>query len=239
MIKRPFVLLFVAVGIIVAGLTLLCFLSPREPVYQGKRLSVWLEGFDSSYHEASQAIRAMGTNAVPWLIRELRHKDSAFKSRLMQLAGKQSLIKFDDRQTYRRRMRAIAACEALGPAAKRAIPSLTELFNNPKLGVDDRAAFALARMGPEAIPPLTQALTKGRLFAQIFAAAALRVGRFDSEEVVAALVKALNDKHPSVRREAANTLAEMPNRPAVAVPALIELLQDTNADVRMAAARAL
>src|SRR4051812_21602182 len=57
----------------------------REPSYQGEPLSFWLsraveKGFDEDNPEVircREAIRAIGTNAVPMLLRILRAKDSA------------------------------------------------------------------------------------------------------------------------------------------------------------------
>src|SRR4030095_15746165 len=68
-----------------AGLILIVLLlpAPREPVHQGKPLTEWLGGFDHNYestnYSASRAaIRAMGTNALPFLIRYLRAKDPPY-----------------------------------------------------------------------------------------------------------------------------------------------------------------
>src|SRR5213594_4275496 len=69
---------------------------PSEPVYQGKHLSQWLWEFDMSNSllepdrgkKAEEAIREMGTNAVPFLVRELRVRDSRLKIRMLKLIPK-------------------------------------------------------------------------------------------------------------------------------------------------------
>jgi hypothetical protein len=49
-------------------------LRQREPVYQGKPLSVWLEGYTSrsarlrGVQKAKEAVRHAGTNALPMLL---------------------------------------------------------------------------------------------------------------------------------------------------------------------------
>jgi hypothetical protein len=64
----------------------------REPVYRGKRLSVWLEQqgtnhFWARYSELDKqgqtAIRQIGTNALPMLLERLRARDTRFKQLLI------------------------------------------------------------------------------------------------------------------------------------------------------------
>jgi len=71
-------LLLLGFGVAMA-VVLLCTLSNREPEYQGKRLSAWFKQYYRSgqhsrqwkdqHDEAAQALRAMGTNAVPFLLK--------------------------------------------------------------------------------------------------------------------------------------------------------------------------
>jgi hypothetical protein len=70
----------------------------REPVYQGKRLSSWLiasvtNGTPEAQAQAYAAVRQVGPNALPTLLRMLRAKDSRLKAELMALADKQHVIK--------------------------------------------------------------------------------------------------------------------------------------------------
>ena len=55
------------------------------PVYNGKPLSVWADEVLALNHLANvvdtnppavQAVRAIGTNAIPWLLADLRHRSS-------------------------------------------------------------------------------------------------------------------------------------------------------------------
>jgi len=71
----------------------------REPVYQGKPLSGWLEGYDSpknqqSWRQTDEAIRQIGPKAIPTLLQMLRVSESApWKQKLLALAYKQHFIK--------------------------------------------------------------------------------------------------------------------------------------------------
>jgi hypothetical protein len=74
----------------------------REPVYSGKRLSVWADefrtlgritNFANTNHPQVQAMRAVGTNAIPWLVGELR-KPLPLGWQLNHLLDKQRVIKY-------------------------------------------------------------------------------------------------------------------------------------------------
>src|SRR5437899_940581 len=73
-------------------------LRPREPVYQGKRLSEWLADLNCAgrgqiNQEAENAIRQIGTNALPFLVTDLCTLDSSCKLGLMRWYNKWSPIK--------------------------------------------------------------------------------------------------------------------------------------------------
>jgi hypothetical protein len=67
--------ILVMTAAVVAVLVIRSF-SSSEPAYRGKRLSAWLEdfqdGFELASPEAKEAIRVIGTNAIPILMSELR-----------------------------------------------------------------------------------------------------------------------------------------------------------------------
>jgi len=77
--------------------------SSREPSYEGKPLSAWLleyDKFDEAYEPSAppqpwphDAVRHMGTNAIPWLLKSLRKKDSRLEMAMMKLAKQQSIFK--------------------------------------------------------------------------------------------------------------------------------------------------
>lgn len=148
-----------------AGALALALLIPREPSYQGRRLSVWLRGFESEVLEtrcqSAEAVRHIGTNALPLLTARLRHppqiQEPQWKQKLRALLSKQSFLKTNLPRPTSDRTEALAALDALGPAAKDAVPAVEALLHeNPP---DPRAPLVLARLGPNAIPALTRALT--------------------------------------------------------------------------------
>ena len=143
-------------------------LPDREPTWQGRTLGAWLRDFDADKPEirasAVDAIRQIGTNALPLIIQRLQHPDSrapskilALKLKLLELLTKQSLVKIQFRPGASPRHQALAAIDALGPAAANALPALEKLLHeNPP---DPRVPYLIARIGPEGLPLLRQALT--------------------------------------------------------------------------------
>jgi len=66
---------------------------PREPVYKGSRVTEWLQARDQyRREEAEEAVRQIGSNAIPSLIRMLQAKDSFLRAKFVELVGKQEFI---------------------------------------------------------------------------------------------------------------------------------------------------
>ncbi|MBU6401076.1 MAG: hypothetical protein KGS61_12205, partial [Verrucomicrobia bacterium] len=137
-------------------------LLPREPVYQGRPLSQWLADLDPDQPKevrahAHEAIRQIGTNAIPVLMEWFRARDSRLKLRLMELSRKQHLLHLHFTSAHDRCRRAYRACRILGPAAKPVIPGMIELLNDTR--TTPTAGNVLVLFGTDAIGPLAQALT--------------------------------------------------------------------------------
>src|SRR5438105_3314 len=56
----------------------------REPEYGGKRLSEWLGAYEASpSDEAQVAVRRIGTNALPWLLRWCGYEPPPWRGKLL------------------------------------------------------------------------------------------------------------------------------------------------------------
>lgn len=85
----------------IVGVMMWEVLREREPVYQGKSLSQWLEEYNQNFlflnspirAQAKSAVGQIGTNALPILLEWTAKKDSILKKELMALAKRQSLVK--------------------------------------------------------------------------------------------------------------------------------------------------
>lgn len=239
--KRIFIGLLVAVVAVLAGEVVNALL-PREPVYEGRPLSAWLEDLDSDKPReirahARKAIGQIGTNAIPLLMDWFRARDSRLKTRLMELADKQRLIKIHFTPAQDRCRRAYRACRILGPVAKPAIPELIELLRDTR--TTPTAGNVLVLFGADAIGPLTGALTNQNINIRYSAACVLGLFRGGAAAAVPALIQSLKDEDYRMRLVAALSLDEIHEGSAVVVPALITNLDDRDAFVRRVTAEAL
>jgi hypothetical protein len=225
-------ILLAAIVVVAMGVLTWFLIRPREPVYDGKPLSVWLQRYgDLNYdtvseqlwhREADEAVRKIGTNALPLLLELLEAKDSKFKLKMKEIAGKQSIVKFHFTTAETRQRMALEAFRVLGPAAKPAIPELAEiLVREPTM-----AAPALSAIGPESIGTLTNALasTNGEIriavvivleqYAdKVYQAPEGKLSpedllrfRADATRIVPALERCTNDPDGNTREQALETL---------------------------------
>jgi hypothetical protein len=155
---------FIALSVLLLTVAFGLFLAvwPPEPSYNGRPLSKWLDDLTVNRSEArsqaADAVRQIGPKAVPFLIPRLkREEDPPWKIKLIGLVSRQSVLKVHFVPASARRFQAVLACDALGPAAKDALPTLEKMFYGNPHYLD--AAFIMADIGPEAIPSLTKGLT--------------------------------------------------------------------------------
>jgi HEAT repeat protein len=224
-------------------------LREREPLYQGKRLSVWLEiAYKAKWSrthwpdnerpeqartQAMHAIRHIGTNALPVLSERLHAQDTALKQVMMTWAQKQNLVPFHFKSADQRRWAVVGGYEALGPLARAQVPSLMDtLTNDPSPSVRQAAANALGYVGPEArvaAPALFRATkdTDSRVRTLAFEA----LGRIlpDPQRTIPVLVAGLDDLCLNVEEAAAIGLGEYGPEARAAVPALVAMLATNNA----------
>jgi HEAT repeat protein len=233
---------------------------PREPSYKGRALSDWLALLDDGEYDmrqmlfgrptastedqlqAQEAIRHMGAEALPDLLVMLQTKDPELQVRNQNAKDlRERLVQFWTslwRHHYtgllaaaRVRHRASLGIAALGSSARPAIPQLVTDFKDDVLSKD--AAFALASLGPEGLPPLRKAISSRAGTSQGFAAM-WAVGRFPEQGQAALpeIAQCLTDGRSIVRFESALTLTEIQTDPDAATRALTNNLTDPDSQVR-------
>ncbi len=213
---------------------------PQEPVYHGKPLSYWLEVYDfGSYgfahpngpapptrYEANDAIRQIGTNAVPFLLQMLQQRDSKFKLTIIRLLQKQHFINIP-LAPIDRNSKAYDGFVFLGSGASNAVPRLIEIFDRDHSAFCQQAVPAiLGNIGPpaaQAVPTLLRGITHTNETVRANAIFALRKIEAEPKLVVPALIKCLNDPAALVRAQAACSLGAFGEDAQSAVPALIQL----------------
>ncbi len=243
--KRRRILVAALVLATLGALACMLFLRPEpEPVYQGKRLSQWLKegyhrGIGGGGREADDAVRAIGKDAIPTLLKMLRTKDSPFEKPLMWLAQHQSLVKirFDPMEAYDWRWRGSEGFRALGPEGKQALPEVIPMFQDPNTA--GYAATAMSTMGPETVSILQSGLTNRDEWIRAASAHALMYSGTNAWGTVPDLLARLNDPSRFVRQQAGHTLGALGQQPDLVLPGLIKLLQDPVPFVREVAVGAI
>jgi HEAT repeat protein len=134
------------------------------------------------------------------------------------------------------RERAAEALAKLGPAAEPAIPALRQNLADDFPYVRIRSAEALSQIGLAAIPAFIDALKNNNNEVRLVAVQALSRLGAESKPAIPALVTVLGDKEASIRDHAANALESCG---AEASPALMQALGEPNFKNRAGLVRVL
>ncbi len=169
-----------SIAAVLAALALLAWLAfhSSEPSYHGKSLSAWLEQarqnreFENAMQEvhldtpSARAVRAMGKDALPTLLRMAHTGDTPLRKRLSRQYDWLGLHPqpFDDIQR-----KYVYGFWVLGPAAKDALSELISMLDDRAPEVRVFAAFAIGKIGPDAAPalPALQRLITNSLSANV------------------------------------------------------------------------
>lgn len=180
----------------------------REPRWHGKRLSDWAAQYGTNHWafrstgadlEAEKAIRDIGTNAIPFLLKQLSARESEIlrklRTHLPAQWAKASILR--DRSTEVRRTAAYGVA-ALGRNAAEAVPALCAIeTNHPEVDGRYTAVFALRTLGPTAEP------------------------------AIPFLIRCLTNQEFTIRDDAATALGAIGARADLVVPALIQFVAQT------------
>jgi hypothetical protein len=252
--RRLFLLLF---GCVVAGIIVLMVWPKRtsEPEYKGKRLSEWLalylDGGSVGKQEASDAVHAIGTNALPWLLNRVRNdpsktgwpKTASVARKLPGHMGR-SVAEWLDEDSNRRLQLTQAGFHVLGPSASAAIPELSWLLGGSDFNASARASSVMRYLGKEALPPLLSVIQDRRapIGKRIPAASALRYMGYlgvDAAPAVPVLVACLNDTNRTLSFFSAQALGNFALESGTVVPALTNQIHSSDLYVRRFVVRAL
>lgn len=211
--RRLTCVLAILLVLFLIGLVLVALRS-HEPAYQGKSLSGWLREFEeakvnsptSRYHPSAaefqaqfvepthNAVRQIGTNALPTLLSLLRAQDSLLQQRVRALLGRLPFVRWRPTSQDLRRSMALDGFSALGTNAQPAVPALIALLNDKDGEVRKYAAWCLGSVGPAA------------------------------EQAVPALIQRLADSDSLVGESAENSLGLIHRKPELVIPVLKERL---------------
>jgi hypothetical protein len=209
----------------------------EEPIYQGRPLRYWvikagqIEEYNGVPPDAAAAIRAIGSNAVPFLLKWMPRPEMLHQEKESGVPG------WDDLEF---------AWWALGSDGRSAIPVLARIINHPRTSRDDysvwtESAKAISYLGSDAIVPMLTAATNmhGRHELWELLHNFENLGT-NGAPAVPALLHWAGDPDNFVRDGVVSALGGIGKRPDLALPAIENALEhDLDGMVRRDAASAL
>ena len=238
-----------AICLVLAVALLLLLTGDSEPQYQGRKLSQWLRTYDGHYPDqstpslrAQAAIREIGTNAIPYLLKWISYEPSSLKTKTLQFLERLPL----PMRRHLVRSPIVSADDAehgffiLATQANSAIPELKRLAITSS---SSERAFSctrsLAFIGPNAMPALMEIFTNANPVAR--SCAILVIGELGTNglSAIPTLLKLLADADQSLGCAAEDTLGKLALCPEAVIPALMTNLSSTSAQRRACAARGL
>jgi hypothetical protein len=230
--------------VLVGFLGLLAWRAPgqREPFYEGRPLSRWLDhhvpstAADPPYNspgwkKAEEALRHIGTNGIPTLLKMISARDlPPILIQIREKAQRWRLARSRYQYAMSRHEEAEYAFQVLGATASNAVPGLMAIYQRNISPSSQRcAALALGHIGPgarAALPVLFRDFTHTNPHVRFYAVSAVMNIGGDPEVVVPKLTMALQDSNINVRWNALSGLSRFFARARPAVPEIQKLLGD-------------
>jgi hypothetical protein len=184
----------------------------------------------------AQAVRGLGTNAIPTLLGFLRANETSWKSKLVALSRKQHFIQVDYSPAFLKNTAAAIGFASLGDEASNAAPDLVKILERNYSSASQKATLeSLNAIGPaaeKATPALMRLVSNTNQPARFVALHTLAVINPHAETLMPFLIKCLSDTDPRMRTAAVRELVRYGPEARPAVPALIRLLGDSSSDAQ-------
>lgn len=239
-------------GLGLGALTMAClvlFAGRRsEPEYQGRRLEDLLGDLvrpqaSGSYQLASNAVVALGAQALPVIVRGVAHTQPWHVRQYLQHQGKlppnlrAALFRWLDPHRHESfRVGSLRALEIVGTNAAPVAAGLVSAFDRLEYPLASSLAQAMVRVGPAVVPPLKPHLTDADLKKRGLAAFVLYQLGPPSAEAAPELIAGLAGSDDNHCRLVVQTLGRMGS---AVLPQVTPLLASTNVETRLVAVRAL
>jgi hypothetical protein len=208
--KLLILLAYLAVIAVVVG-TVIFASRDRQPHYQGKSLSEWLDTDDPADSEVRAAMNAIGTNAIPFLLKRLRHERGTLLKEVYSRLPR-SISRHADSLLSRNFDNLVVVNNGfflLGTNAALALPELTTMIqdtNDSRLA--RRAMPIFGYLGPRALPTVLGALSDTNFPNRdvIPLTLYLMCKSFGTNHALPPLLAVLHDPDPSMQEGAATAL---------------------------------
>jgi len=243
----------VAAAAFILGLLWCGITREREPRYDGRSLSEWLDLYSFSMRksvpsqEAADAVRHIGTNALPSLVTWVQEAQDMppWREHLFHLASHWNLgepLVESLASPQLRVTRAVWGFYILGEDARGAVPDLARVASERKSPSSEFAFVALSYLGKDALPPLLSMITNTTSLPMLRLEALSSVGKLghlgtNAHPAVVLLIRCLDD--PDLAPTAAKTLGTLHLESDITVPALIVCIRSTNQGTRVQAVSGL
>jgi HEAT repeat protein len=249
-VRRKSIIFILLGSVALLGLiaTRIIFFSDNGPSYKGHSLRTWVTLYgDGRRHgkvnqEAGNALRHIGTNALPHLLRWVAYEqDPRQWERAVTIRRLFKLLNVNWRPEDRHQIFAYDAAvtfEALGTQAKPAIPELTRLLNDPSAKAL-APGVALACIGGLGAPSLADALASTNEPVRFRAVMPIMLLGTNGGQVVPQLITNVKDPSARVAASAGFALVTLQSESDLALPALTNYLSSTNPAVSQIAAQTL
>jgi hypothetical protein len=258
--RRRRIVIVLAVCVL-AGIGVVAFWpGEKEPEYNGKKLSEWLQAYELGYSNdaeerifereqkaAANAIQHIGTNALPWLLRWIAYDPPAWKEKIGRFVVKirSKTVTRWYVKGYRLRFDAVQGFRVLGPNAAPAVAELERIVKGSRCGFGQQCAMdALGCVGKDGLSVIIAALeNKKTSHTAAVCILGLSEGGVDVSSAIPALLSMDRERYKiAVANPGFEHFYWIPhvdqNPPNIA-PALINCLHHTNSAVRAEAAHAL
>lgn len=230
--KRRVFFLILVIACIAAGFCA-SRTSVSNPTYQGKRLSEWLRGYETDYgsiqwNATDEAVRHLGTNAIPFLLKERWASDSELKRKVSYWMYRHLKIRYTPAE--RRQKSARYGMLALRPRANEVVPVLMKIYGETAKRGDQSSLSVLSAIGDferlagSAVPLLLRETGSTNVYVRREAFWVLTRTRSNPELVIPAFIRGLSDYDITVREKAAWGLEGCGGAAESALPALRESL---------------
>lgn len=266
--RRKMIILLIALAVVVGVVVVVIFWPTEEPTYQSKPVSFWFEQYahPSSYlgapvtitqgpngrilrlsgtveplpDPAWEALKALGSNAVPYLVRRLRVSPLESRVYVQVLMNLPQAIRSKLPSPWTAMQYRASAAEALGGLGNDASPALFRAWmkcsTDPVMRINISQSLRRVHADRNSLAPVLLELFQSR-YAEVIGIA--EATDWQGDDVGSLFTRILQSPDPALRQQA---MALLENSGSVAMPLLDQItlaLADSDSEVRYLAARVL